>query len=165
MGRARKPGLARSELVKEAANKSPVLEKKEADVEKDLVNILEDLTISPTPKKESVQETKLAPSVPEAILDLVVYYEMMSKIPSSVHPSVKDFISSTFLEYVQVDHCSTRKLVQYLPLLSKADVRERLDDISSRAEMSFSSFLSPPVSHCLKVSACSFLRHFVIMVE
>ena len=151
MGRARKPGLARSDLAKEAekvaAKKSTVSNvKKEAVVEKDLVDILEDLTISP--QIVSVPEI---PSVPVAILDLVAYYEMLSRIPSSAHPSVRDFISSTFLEYVQVDHCSTRKLAQYLPLLSKADVGERLDDISSRAEMSFSSFLAPPVSHCLKV--------------
>ena len=151
MGRARKPGLARSDLAKEAekvaAKKSTVPdEKKEAVVEKDLVDILEDLTISP--QLVSVPEI---PSVPVAILDLVAYNEMLSRIPSSAHPSVRDFISSTFLEFVQVDHCSTRKLAQYLPLLSKADVGERLDDISSRAEMSFSSFLAPPVSHCLKV--------------
>ena len=97
MGRARKPGLARSELAKEAAKKSPVLDKnKETNVEKDLVNILEDLTISPKPQKESVLETKLTPSVPVVILDLVAYYEMLSRIPSSAHPSVRDFISSTF---------------------------------------------------------------------
>ena len=151
MGRARKPGLARSDLAKEAekvaAKKSTVPdEKKEAVVEKDLVDILEDLTISP--QLVSVPEI---PSVPVAILDLVAYNEMLSRIPSSAHPSVRDFISSTFLEFVQVDHCSTRKLAQYLPLLSKADVGERLDDISFRAEMSFLSFLAPPVSHCLKV--------------
>ena len=152
MGSARKPGLARSELAKEAAKKSPDLDKnKEANVEKDLVNILEDLTISPKPQKESVLETKLTPSVPVVILDLVAYYEMLSRIPSSAHPSVRDFISSTFLEYVQVDHCSTKRIAQYMQLLFKADVGERLDDISSRAEMSFSSFLAPPVSHCLKV--------------
>ena len=151
MGRARKPGLARSDLAKEAekvaAKKSTVLhKKKEAVVEMDLVNILEDLTISP--QLVSVPDI---PSVPVAILDLVAYNEMLSRIPSSAHPSVRDFISSTFLEFVQVDHCSTRKLAQYLPLPSKADVGERLNDISSRAEMSFSSFLAPPVSHCLKV--------------
>ena len=55
MGRARKPGLARSELAKEAAKKSPVLDKnKETNVEKDLANILEDLTISPKSQKKSV---------------------------------------------------------------------------------------------------------------
>ena len=162
MGRTRKADLARSELAKEAAKlkvdlqtgESPALQSLDQPAD-DLAREMEKLKIKNTP----------SPSVPEEILTVLTYHEMLLSIPASIHPAVRDFLSKTFLECCEVEEIGNKKLVKFLPLVSKANIKEKLSTISSRAEMSMSLFLAPPVSHCIKVRVIVCVVFFCMKFE
>ena len=111
--------------------------------EDDLIEGLNNMTIGKPPSQPTY--------VPGHILDLVMYQEMLMNIPPNAHPSVKEFLTSKFLEFVQVTHVNTEDLQKFLPLITKEDIAARLEHVSAKAETSFALILTPPVICCFQV--------------
>ena len=72
-------------------------------------------------------------------------------IPPSAHPSVKEFLTSKALEFLEVKYGNTQELMKHLPSVSRDVIKSRIDVASSAAETSFALVLTPPVSCCIKV--------------
>ena len=113
----------------------------------DLVKNLEKLTITAPTLDQA------PPSNIDNILSLMVYHEILLNIPSSAHPSVKDFLKSKFLEVLPVEHTSTEEFLKYSTKITKYDIKKKLKDVSCHAEMSFSVIIAPPVTSCIEVGS------------
>ena len=72
-------------------------------------------------------------------------------IPETAHPAVKDYLKSTALEFLEVNHVSTQELLKHLPSVSREMIKLMLEEVSCRAEISLAFVLTPPVSCCIKV--------------
>ena len=170
MPRKRKGGMCRSDLVNEALEKKkleealfeppleelPVPESSNTHPDHlDLVSNLEKLSITAPILKQS------PPAIPDNILNLMVFHEMLLNIPSISHPSVKDFLKSKFLDVLPVDHTSTEEFLKYSTKITRNDIKDKLEDVSCQAEMSFSLFITPPVSSCIEVRG-SLIKMFLL---
>ena len=135
-----KKSLCEEPYVKGAAAKGAAVEEI-ADF--DLAEELQSLTIS--------KQAPSASPVPENILNLMVLQDILMNIPETAHPAVKDYLKSTALEFLEINHVSTQDLMKHLPSVSREMIKLKVEEVSCRAEISLSLVLTPPVSCCIKV--------------
>ena len=146
----------KASAVREAAtvegDEAPVTSPVRADIKQPQGNLHADLDLVEQLRKLAISKQAESPSaVPENILNLVVLQEILMNIPHNAHPSVKEFLKSKALEFLEVKHVNTQELMKYLPSLSRDEIKNRMEVASSAAETSFALVLTPPVSCCIKV--------------